>query len=67
MAFESISPRHALVVGLLAIVPLAWYALEGSATAGVVSTINVLFILSCLYVAFTPVDGHDGHAAADAA
>lgn len=67
MTFETLSARHALVAGLFALVPLAWYGLEGSVTAGVVSIINVLFILSCLYVAFTPVDGHDGHAAADAA
>lgn len=61
MAFEDRSPRAALPVGLLALFPLTWYALGSSLTAGIVSAVNVVLILSCLYVAFGPVDAHDDH------
>ena len=61
MAGTSITPRHGLIVGLLALLPLSWYGLESSLNAGIVSAINVLIILAVLFVAFTPVDGHDEH------
>ncbi|WP_049928569.1 hypothetical protein [Halopiger goleimassiliensis] len=61
MDLHELPPRRLLVVGLLAILPLAWYGLEGSLTAGVVSAVNVLLILTCLYVAFSPVEGHEEH------
>ena len=61
MDIESLSPRSTLVVGLLALVPLSWYALESSVGAGVVSAVNVLLVLACLFLAFSPVDGHGDH------
>lgn len=61
MVLEDLSPRAALVVGLLALLPVTWYGLGSSLSAGVVSAINVLIILACLYVAFEPVPGHHGH------
>ncbi|SDR25909.1 cytochrome-ba3 oxidase subunit [Natronobacterium texcoconense] len=61
MAFESLTPRRALIVGLLALLPVSWYGLAGSLSAGVVSAINVLIILTCLFIAFTPVEGHHAH------
>ncbi|THE66756.1 cytochrome-ba3 oxidase subunit [Salinadaptatus halalkaliphilus] len=61
MEFEALSPRATLLVGLLALVPVAWYALGSSMAAGVVSAINVALILSCLYLAFSPVESHHGH------
>ncbi|MXV62446.1 cytochrome-ba3 oxidase subunit [Natronorubrum sp. JWXQ-INN-674] len=61
MVLEAVTPRHALVVGLLAILPVSWYGLGSSLSAGVVSAINVLIILTCLYVAFEPVSNHHGH------
>ncbi|RQH01834.1 cytochrome-ba3 oxidase subunit [Natrarchaeobius oligotrophus] len=61
MVLEGVSPRAALPVGLLALVPLAWYALGSSPVAGIVSAINVLLVLSCLYVAFSPVDDPHDH------
>lgn len=66
MTFDALSPRHSLLVGLLAVVPLSWYALEGSLTAGLVSVLNVILILVGLYVAFQPVGGHESHATGDA-
>ncbi|WP_117365539.1 cytochrome-ba3 oxidase subunit [Natrarchaeobaculum sulfurireducens] len=65
MTFDALSPRHSLLVGFLAVVPLLWYALEGSLTAGLVSVLNVILILAGLYVAFQPVDGHGSHASGD--
>ncbi|RQG92810.1 cytochrome-ba3 oxidase subunit [Natrarchaeobius halalkaliphilus] len=64
MVLEELSPRAALPVGLLALFPLIWYALGSSVMAGIVSTINVLLILACLYVAFSPVGGHSDAAGA---
>ncbi|WP_440771879.1 cytochrome-ba3 oxidase subunit [Natronorubrum sp. DTA28] len=61
MNLEEFSPRRALPVGLLALLPLSWYALESSLAAGVVSAVNVLIIVACLYVAFEPVPGHHDH------
>ncbi len=61
MVLETVSPRTSLVVGLLALVPVSWYALGSSLSAGVVSAINVLIILACLYVAFEPVPDHHDH------
>ena len=61
MSLEELSPRQALPVGLLALLPVTWYALGSSLTAGVVAAINVLIILACLYVAFEPVVGHHDH------
>ncbi|MEY7850424.1 cytochrome-ba3 oxidase subunit [Natrarchaeobius sp. A-rgal3] len=58
MVLEDASPRVALPVGLLALLPVAWYGLGSSLAAAAVSTINVVLILACLYVAFGPVDGH---------
>lgn len=60
MGFEDLSPRMGLVIGLLALFPIIWYAFGSSVTAGVVSAVNVLIVLTVLYVAFGPVS--DGHA-----
>ncbi len=64
MASTSLTPRHALIVGLFALLPLAWYGLESSVNAGVISAINVLIILGLLFIAFTPVEGHGDHGTA---
>ncbi|ARS89346.1 cytochrome-ba3 oxidase subunit [Natrarchaeobaculum aegyptiacum] len=62
MAFDSLTPRHTLPIGAVALLPLIWYALGSSLTAGVVSTVNVVIILACMYVAFSPVEnGHGDH------
>ncbi|WP_265110057.1 cytochrome-ba3 oxidase subunit [Halosolutus halophilus] len=67
MVLEDLSPRTALVVGLLALLPVTWYGLGSSLSAGVVSGINVLIIVTALYVAFEPVpDTHHGHEPNDA-
>ena len=50
-----------LVVGLLALFPIIWYAFGSSLTAGVVSAVNVLLILTVLFVAFGPVSNGHGH------
>ena len=66
MDLEALSPRAALVVGLLALLPVTWYGLGSSLSAGVVSAINVVIIIACLYVAFTPVSGGHGHDSSEA-
>jgi len=58
MSLESASPRLALVAGALALLPAAWYGIDSSLFAGIVSAVNVVFILGALYVAFEPVEGH---------
>ena len=61
MTLEGISPRSALVVGLLALLPVSWYGIASSVSAGVVSAINVVLILAMLYIAFEPVPESHGH------
>lgn len=61
---SSLSARRAIVVGVLAFLPVTWYALAGSAAAGIVSAASVALILACLYVAFGPADDRVGAATA---
>lgn len=60
MELEDLSPRAMLVVALLALLPVTWYGLGASLSAGAVSAINVLIIVTCLYIAFAPIP-HHGH------
>lgn len=55
MVLEDVSPRTALVVGLLALVPVSWYGIGSSPSAGVVAGVNVLIVLIALYLAFGPI------------
>lgn len=55
MTSDGLSPRVAVVVGILALVPVAWYGVTYSQTAGVVSGINVLLIIVGLVVAMGPL------------
>ncbi len=66
MVLEQFSPRSALAVGLLALIPVSWYGLASSLSAGVVSAINVVLIIGLLYIAFEPVEGGHGHGSTDA-
>jgi uncharacterized membrane protein len=66
MTSDSIPTRVPLVVGALAFVPVAWYGLAGSGTAGIVSAVNVVLILAALVVAMGPVAGSGHHDAASA-
>ncbi|OVE83079.1 cytochrome-ba3 oxidase subunit [Natronolimnobius baerhuensis] len=61
MVLEALTPRHSLPVGLLALIPVAWFGFGRSATSGFVAAVNVILILACLYVAFTPVPDHHDH------
>ncbi|ELY57015.1 hypothetical protein [Natronolimnohabitans innermongolicus] len=61
MELEDLSPRHALIVGLFALLPVTWYGLGSSLSAGVVSAINVFIILASLYVAFGPIANARDH------
>lgn len=62
MVFDSLTPRQTLPIGAVSLLPLIWYALGSSLFAGVVSVVNVGIILTCLYVAFSPVEnGHSNH------
>ncbi len=66
MVLQDLSPRSALVVGLLALLPVSWYGIASSFSAGVVSAINVLLITTILYIAFEPVPESHGHGSTDA-
>lgn len=61
MSLDSISPRAAVVVGALALLPVAWYGLAGSGTAGLFSAINVLIILAALLIAMGPIADSSSH------
>lgn len=56
----TLTPRQAGAVGLLALVPIAVYAMDvGQPYTGIVTIINVLLILGILYTAFTPIENGD--------
>lgn len=66
MDLEDVSPRGALIIALLALLPVAWFGLGRSFSAGVVTAINVLIIVTALYVAFTPISDEHGHGSSKA-
>ncbi|QFU81136.1 cytochrome-ba3 oxidase subunit [Natronorubrum aibiense] len=65
MVLEDASPRVALVAGLLALLPVLSYALWGSLPAGAISAINVLIIITSLYIAFSPLQEPHVHGSAE--
>lgn len=75
MDSDSISPRAAVVVGALALLPIAWYGFANSGAAGVaisssiaglVSAINVAIIVAALLIATGPVASSGHHESASA-
>ncbi len=52
---ESLSPRNAVAVGLLAVVPTVIFGLTRSGLGGLIATVNVVLIFTALYVAMTPI------------
>ena len=65
MDVDQLGPHQVVALGLLALLPVAWYALTLSGTAGVFAAINVVIVFVALYVAMQPIDdhGHDGTSA----
>lgn len=66
MNVDSLSPRLFAAIGLLALLPVAWYGLGRSLTAAVFTAVNVALVIGLLYVSMSPVEGggHDGEASA---
>jgi len=56
----------AAAVGAFALVPVAWYGLASSGTAGVMSAINVGIIIAAMAVATSPAEGSDHHGGSSA-
>lgn len=65
MVLEDASPRVALVVGLLALLPVLSYALWGSLPAGAIAAVNVLIIITSLYIAFSPIPEPQVHGSSE--
>ena len=65
MASDGFSPRYAVAIGLLAILPALVYATTRSMTAGAVTAVNVVIIFLALYTAMGPIV--DESASADTA
>ncbi len=61
MSSDSISPRIAVAVGMLALIPVAWYGVASSGTAGIFSAINVLIMIAALLIATSPVEDSTQH------
>jgi len=55
--FETLTPRAAVAVGLLAIVPTVIFGLTRSGLGGLVATVNVVLIIAALYIAMSPLEG----------
>lgn len=53
---ESITPRIAAAVGLLALVPAIAYGLGRPGLGGFVAAVNVLIIFAALSVALSPIE-----------
>ena len=66
MASDSLSPRQAAMVGALALVPVVWYGITLSGTAGIISAVNVFLILAAMGIMTGEAEGSDGHGAASA-
>jgi hypothetical protein len=58
---SGLSPRIAAMVGALAFIPVAWYGLTRSGTAGAVSAVNVLLILVSMALLTSSAEGSDHH------
>ncbi|ADD07346.1 ba3-type terminal oxidase subunit CbaE (plasmid) [Natrialba magadii ATCC 43099] len=56
---EDVSPRHAVAVGLLALIPTVVYGFGRPGTAGFVSAVNVVIIFGALYLAMSPIGDTD--------
>ena len=65
MSSDSISPRVAVAVGLLALAPVAWYGIAVNQSAGIFSAINVVLTIAALAVAMRPLRD-SGHSSASA-
>lgn len=57
-----VSPRVYAAIGAFAVLPVLAYGLGRSVTAGTVATVNVLIVMSALYLMFGPIDTSAGHA-----
>ncbi len=57
---ESLTPRLAAAVGLVALVPALAYGLGRPGLGGFVSAVNVVIIFASLYVAFSPLETEHG-------
>lgn len=56
-----VSPRQAILVGLLALVPVASYVLIGMDPLGLIAGVNVVIVTVALFIAFQTIeeDRHD--------
>ena len=59
MDVETLQPRVAASVGLIALIPTLWYAFGRPDTAGFVAALNVVIIFAALWVTMSPLDGDD--------
>ncbi|MFP8958034.1 cytochrome-ba3 oxidase subunit [Natrialbaceae archaeon A-CW3] len=55
--YEKLSPRHAVAVGLIALIPALIYGLGRPGLAGFIAAVNVILIFASLYLAMSPIDG----------
>lgn len=51
-----VSPRQAILVGLLALVPVASYVLVLTDPIGIIAGINVVIVTVALYIAFQTIE-----------
>ena len=64
MELDELSPQMGVLVGLLAILPVVWYAVGRPSTLGFIAVVNVIIISAALYTAMSPTDhGSSGSAA----
>ena len=64
--FETLTPRGAITVGLLAILPAVVFGLTRSGLGGLIATVNVVLISAALYIAMSPLEGPARSATHDA-
>lgn len=54
------------MAGALAFIPIVWYGLTRSGTAGIVSAVNVLIILAAMAIVTSSAEGSDHNGTASA-
>lgn len=59
MSSDGISPRVAVAIGLVALIPVAAYGLTRYPDGAIVSAINVVVLIGALFLAMRPLSPSD--------
>ncbi len=64
MTLKDIEPRWVILIGMLAVLPIAVYGAGRSGMAAAFAFVNLILVIVALYVAMGPVAGGHDHTGA---